>query len=283
MVKHNVLEMVRQEKNQQSAPEECIFSDFYHIAMSYPQSMIDSVSDPDEKQRMADANSWPDDADDIVKEVKAFSVDTMKARIKENGPSCDALCYHAAPLTDDPNLLIEFKNSDKKTALEFLSRDSQDKESISAKVRNSAHLLRDCLTFTGGADGEDLIRSMHFIYVYSGRNNLPLSQFGNMLRKERVSEPGRRQRHASTQRNRGITRKNEKDVYANFEQMISSYHMRWLNLEDLGYKPTIQPDPEAKYFRKERSRAFTVMSRKDLLTIIRNKYFEDWDWGEYAE
>lgn len=273
----NVLNEVKAEDKQAFAYlDEKIASNIYYCSLSTALRAIDNYSVAEREKRNKN-NQWLLNETADIKNVPVLSFDNIIRKLNNGMKSCDAFFYCFTFEEGDRHFLVEFKNDSKSAASKLLK--SSDDDCIYEKVNDSVKAILNELEFGGNQEHADVVAHTHFIYVYSGKNDVPAVS-GVSMKLPRKNSVSRDKRGKQNKAAKADSHKELDQTYATFENKLEK-----IGLESCSEK--ILPGKAIPRVRKrgvgaDKVRQFSMFSSSDFAELINSGYFIEWKWGDYS-
>lgn len=274
----NVLENVKKELGIRFEYEdERIMSNLYLVSLSKPLRSVEYVkNNPKEYQKYIKLNDWLKKICEPCDKIPVIDIDNVKNFVDKDKKSCDALWYSYTG--NHKSILAEFKNSSKSKVLNLIRLDIKESESIRGKLASTVMMMQEDLLFGGKYENEKLVQHTHFLVVYDGKNDVPVSDVrGYMPRKKEVErDEKKKQRRAA--RYVVTSRKETDDILERFAEDVEKFGLCGCTREEFpgSALPRLTKSKDGKKIRK-----FSLFSASDFAEIVRDGFFDSWDWGEY--
>lgn len=274
----NVLEHVKLESEIKSEYEdEKIMSNLYLVSLSKPLRSVANVKDNQkEYMKYIELNDWLKTICEPCGKVPVIDMDNVKNLVDKDRKSCDALWYSYSGTRK--SILAEFKNSPKSKVMELIRLDVKESESIQGKLASMVRMIQEDLLFGGKYDNEELVKHTHFLLVYNGKNDVPVSNVRDYLpRKTEVKRDGKKKQNRAA-RNVVSSRKETDNILDRFAEYVEKSGLCDCTRDEFpgSALPRLSKSKAGKKTRK-----FSLFSVSDFAEIVMDGFFESWDWGEY--
>lgn len=256
--------------------DEKIASNIYFCSFSIAMKSVDNSPDDTERTKKNEKNKWLLSETENVKNVPVLSFDNIIRKLNNDMKSCDAFFYCFDFTEGDRHFLVEFKNAGKKEAVEFLKIFGKD--SIYEKINDSIKAIKSELKFGGNREKEDIVEHTHFIYVYSGKNDVastPSIPFRFPRKQDVTHDRNGKQNKAA----RSNSHKEVEGIYSDFEKKLEKLGLESCSEDILPGKAIPRVRKRGKGSGKVRQ--FSMFSSSDFAELIDSDYFVEWKWGDY--
>ncbi|MCI5508882.1 MAG: hypothetical protein MR936_05620 [Eubacterium sp.] len=274
----SIIELMENEMNSPPEfPDEGIVSTLYYVSLVRNLRSMEQTSEDFKRGNQLDtAQEWLKIHSEKLSKVSTLNFDKITEYINPDFQSCDAFFYCFDGKYS--SYLLEFKGTSKKNLLKYLKVNNANKDQILEKIKLSKEIIINNVEFSGSLEHEELIKTIHCVVIYDGKNDVPVSSsIGSSLpRKRRVDKD---QRNHQNKASRQV-----KPEQFSKEETIE----RFANaIKGLGFSPVTKNEfpgnalPKVKKILGDKIRYATVMAAKDFAELVDDGYFDDWNWGDY--
>lgn len=260
--------------------DEKINSNIYLISLKKSLRQMKGLVGTKDYEKYLKENEWMREDCAECESIGVISFDKVKEMINADLPSCDGFFYNGSANPEKVSVLLEFKDVNKSKLLDYIKSDGND--SIYAKLRCSAEILKNNIEFEGGFTGEELIKHTHVIIVYGDKadtvSNVQLG-FGKKQVIQK-NKNGRQSKAIITKHE--ITRKEDKQILNNFKKKVKKLEFASCEKGYFGI-PISEPDADKQNGAKK-TYSYTLFTKKNFQDVIaKENFFDGWNWGVYQE